>query len=90
MRMDWRSQCERCIDRNFDLAVSRFMQAISFNSIAIEHHHPDFQDVTANIRNMAKLRLGLISYYHLNQTEGADLICSAAVAGCTPAKFKWQ
>ncbi|WP_318457530.1 tetratricopeptide repeat protein [Photobacterium leiognathi] len=77
------------LDRNFDLAIRCFMQAISFNSMAIEHHHPDFQDVTANIRNMAKLNLGLISYYHLNQTEGADLICNAAVAGCTPAKFKW-
>ena len=77
------------LDRNFDLAVRYFMQAISFNSMAIEHHHPDFQVVTANIRNMAKLNLGLISYYHLNQTEGADLICNAAVAGCTPAKFKW-
>ncbi|UYM16326.1 tetratricopeptide repeat protein [Endozoicomonas euniceicola] len=77
------------LDRNFDLAVSRFLQAINFNSIAIEYHHPDFQDVTANIRNMAKLHLGLIGYYHLNQTESADLICNAAVAGCTPAKFEW-
>ncbi|WP_300181569.1 hypothetical protein [uncultured Aliivibrio sp.] len=77
------------LDRKFDLATRYFMQAINFNSTAIEHHHPDFQDITANLRNMAKLSWGLICYYHLNQIEGADLIYNTAVAGCTPAKFKW-